>query len=104
MTVYPEGTPNEGLQAYDGGTGAYPEYLHQLMQSESVKDWKSGNTWVPNYNSNYYLNRLLALNQAVYDHIQTASFAGIRYKDSTLSDSISYRRYCLWPDVALCFF
>ena len=35
MTVYPEGTPNEGLQDFDGGTAAYPEYLHNLMQSES---------------------------------------------------------------------
>ena len=96
MTVYPEGTPNEGLQAYDGGTGAYPEYLHQLMQSEAVKDWRSGNTWVPNYNSNHYLNRLLALNQAVYNHIQTASYTGIRYKD--VVQFIDIRGYGSWGE------
>jgi hypothetical protein len=96
MTVYPEGTPNEGLQAYDGGTGAYPEYLHNLMQSEPVKDWRSGSTWVPNYNSNNYLNRLLALNQAVYNHIQAASFNGIKYKD--VVQFIDIRGYGSWGE------
>ena len=69
MTSYPEGTTNEGLASYDGGYAAYPLYLHKLMQSESVKDWRKGSTWTPNYNSANYLNRLLALHQAINQHI-----------------------------------
>lgn len=69
MTAYPEGTTNEGLQAFDGGYGAYPLYLHKQMQAESVKDWRKGSAWTPNYNSPNYLNRLLALHQAINQHI-----------------------------------
>lgn len=69
MTAYPEGTTNEGLASYDGGYGAYPLYVHQRMQQESVKDWRKGTTWTPNYNSAYYQARLLALHQALNTHI-----------------------------------
>ena len=96
MTVFPEGTSNEGLQDVDGGTAAYPEYLHQLMQSESTTDWKSGSSWIPNYNSNHYLDRLLALNQALNNHIETASFNGIRYKD--VIQFIDIRGYGSWGE------
>src|SRR4030095_11855878 len=96
MTVFPEGTFNEGLQDFDGGTAAYPEYVHQLMQSESTKDWRSGSTWIPNYNSNHYLDRLLALNQALNNHIETASYNGIRYKD--VIQFIDIRGYGSWGE------
>ncbi len=69
MTSYPEGTTNEGLVQFDGGYAAYPLYLHKLMQSESVKDWKKGSTWTPNYNSSHYHARLLALHQAINQRI-----------------------------------
>ena len=96
MTVFPEGTSNEGLQEFDGGIAAYPEYMHQLMQSESTTDWKSGSSWIPNYNSNYYLGRLLALNQALNNHIETASYNGIRYKD--VIQFIDIRGYGSWGE------
>ncbi|MGZ8540096.1 MAG: DUF4832 domain-containing protein [Chitinophagaceae bacterium] len=69
MTAYPEGTTNEGLQSFDGGYAAYPLYLHKLMQAESVKDWRRGSSWTPNYNSPSYLARLLALHQAINQRI-----------------------------------
>ena len=69
MTSYPEGTTNEGLAQFDGGYAAYPLYLHNLMQSESVKDWRKGSTWTPNYNSSHYHARLLALHQAINQRI-----------------------------------
>lgn len=81
MTCFPGNGVGDNTISYDGGTSIYPLYLHQLMQSESVKDWKtnasSSNTgpttgngyWVPNYNSPHYLGRLLALNKAIYAHI-----------------------------------
>ena len=94
--MFPEGTSNEGLQEFDGGIAAYPEYMHQLMQSESTTDWKSGSSWIPNYNSNYYLGRLLALNQALNNHIETASYNGIRYKD--VIQFIDIRGYGSWGE------
>ena len=57
------------------------QWLHTQMQSESVKDWRTGPTWTPNYNSNYYLNWLLDLNTAVNAHIEATSYNGVRYRD-----------------------
>ena len=96
MTVYPEGTTNEGLQDFDGGAAAYPEYLHNLMQSEGTTDWRSGSSWIPNYNSNHYLGRLLALNQALNNHIETASYDGIKYKD--VIQFVDIRGYGSWGE------
>lgn len=70
MSCYPDGDESVGNVSFpEGGTAAYPLYLHKLMQAESVKDWKTGNSWTPNYNSVHYLNRLLALHQALNTHI-----------------------------------
>ncbi|MGZ8540095.1 MAG: DUF4832 domain-containing protein [Chitinophagaceae bacterium] len=96
MTSYPEGTTNEGLQTYDGGYAAYPQYLHDQMQSESIKDWRTGSTWTPNYNSPSYLNRLLALHQALNSHIETASYNGVKYKD--VIQFIDIRGYGSWGE------
>ena len=71
MTSYPEGTSSEGLAYFDGGYAAYPQYLHNMMQSESVKDWRKGSTWTPNYNSSSYHARLLALHKALDAHIKS---------------------------------
>jgi len=81
MTHYPDAVSPHRLN-YDGGYSVYPQYLHNLMQAESVKDWKAYNgSWVPNWNSEAYLSRLLALNQAVNNHINTTSYNGVAYKD-----------------------
>lgn len=96
MTVFPGNEAEAGGQSYGDGWGSYPEYLHDLMQSERVKDWKSGSTWVPNYNSENYLSRLLALNQAVNNHIQATSYNGIKYKD--VIQFIDIRGYGSWGE------
>ena len=70
------------MVSYDNGNAAYPEYLHRLMQGEGEPDWKttgSGPTdgygsWVPNWNSKYYLDRLKALHEALYAHIKSSSY------------------------------
>jgi Domain of unknown function (DUF4832)/Secretion system C-terminal sorting domain/PKD domain len=96
MTLYPEGTPNEGLASFDGGYASYPQFLHTQMQSESVKDWRTGQTWTPNYNSNYYLNWLLDLNTAVNAHIEATSYNGVRYRD--VVSIIDIRGYGAWGE------
>src|SRR5882757_5606433 len=64
-----------------GGAGlVYPQWLHNAMQSESVKDWVSGGNWVPNWNSSNYINGWKELNQAVYNHIMNTSYNGVPYK------------------------
>lgn len=77
MTLNPDG----GGVSYSGGSSYYPQYLHTLMQGETVKDWLKNGVWVPNYNSVNYQNRLLALNQAINAHLETGSFNGVKYKD-----------------------
>lgn len=77
-----------GPVTYDNAQSLYPLYLHNLMQSEGVKDWRTtgnwgGNdyVWVPNWNSNNYLGRMEALLTALAAHINTTSFNGIPYKN-----------------------
>lgn len=70
MSCYPDGDASVGNVAFpEGGSAAYPLYLHKLMQAESVKDWRTDNTWTPNYNSPHYVARLLALHKALDAHI-----------------------------------
>ncbi|MFT3675248.1 MAG: PKD domain-containing protein [Chitinophagaceae bacterium] len=81
MTHYPDAVSPHRVN-YDGGYSVYPQYLHNLMQAETVKDWRASNgSWVPNWNSEAYLSRLLALNQAINNHINTTSYNGVAYKD-----------------------
>lgn len=97
MTVYPDGTTNEGLQTFSqGGLGAYPEYIHNQMQQQSVKDWRTGNTWTPNYNNTFYTDRLLALHQALTAHINATSFNGVPYKN--VIHNIDIRGYGAWGE------
>lgn len=96
MTVYTDVPSDQGGANYDGGTSAYPEYLHNLMQGESVKDFRVGNSWIPNYNSQHYLNRLLALNQALNAHIEATSFNLVRFRD--VIGIIDIRGYGNWGE------
>lgn len=82
MTHYPDAVIPHRLN-YDGGYAVYPQYLHTLMQSESVKDWKASNgAWVPNWNSEAYITRLLALHKALDAHIKSKGWADrISYVD-----------------------
>lgn len=82
MTHYPDAVSPHRLN-YDGGYSVYPEYLHKLMQAESVKDWKASNgAWVPNWNSDAYITRLLALHQAINKHLYETVYKGVRYSDN----------------------
>ncbi len=81
MTHYPDAVSPHRLN-YDGGYSVYPQYLHNLMQAEPVKDWRASNgAWVPNWNSESYITRLLALHQAINNHIMTGSYNGVAYRD-----------------------
>lgn len=81
MTHYPDAVAPHRLN-YDGGYAVYPLYLHNMMQAEPVKDWRASNgAWVPNWNSEAYLTRMLALHKALDQHIKTSSYNGVAYKD-----------------------
>lgn len=96
MTVFPGGSIGEGLVSFDGGLACYPQWLHNLMQGEQVKDWETGGTWTPNYNSNHYLDWLFELHQAINNHILTTSFNGVVYKD--VINIIDIRGYGAWGE------
>ncbi|MEP7375520.1 MAG: hypothetical protein ABI675_19400 [Chitinophagaceae bacterium] len=112
MSVYHDNEPDI-VTTYDNGRSSYPQYLHALMQAESVKDWKTNMAenaapttgfggWVPNYNSSNYLNRLRALNTAIYNHIMTTSFNGVRYQDVINSiDVRGYGNYGEWHNAGI---
>lgn len=77
---------------YDGARAGYPQYLHNLMQSETVKDWKSsGGVWIPNWNSENYLSRYEALLDTIAKFIANRSYNGIPY--SSVLEYIDVRGY-----------
>ncbi len=89
MSVYHD--PEDGVISYDGFRSSYPQYLHQLMQSESTKDWQNGDGWIPNYNSQHYIARLRALNASCNNLLETGSYNGVPYK--SIINSIDVRGY-----------
>ncbi len=96
MQLYPGGATSNGLVSFDGGLASYPLYLHTLMQAETVKDWRTGTVWTPNYNSLNYQNRLLALYQAIDAHIKSTSFNGVPYRN--VIGCIDIRGYGAWGE------
>ena len=63
----------QGEIFYDGAWSVYPQYLHNLMQTESVyKDWVStnSNSWIPNWNSQYYLDSWKRVNDTLIKYIK----------------------------------
>ena len=96
MQLYPGGAVQDGLVSFDGGLASYPLYLHALMQSETVKDWRTGTVWTPNYNSTNYQNRLLALHQAIDAHIKSTSFNGVPYQN--VISCVDIRGYGAWGE------
>jgi len=65
----------------EGAKLFYPVYLHNQMQTETVKDWVVDGIWIPNYNSPNWLAAWKALNAAVNNHIMNGSFKGIPYRN-----------------------
>ena len=47
----------------------YPKYVHDKMQTESVKDYSKNGQWIPNWNSTFFLDRFDALLKAIQAHI-----------------------------------
>jgi hypothetical protein len=81
MTVYADGDMSHGLvQFSDGALASYPEWLNNLMlanSNTSLRPWKYGNAWIPNYNSVEYSNWLLELNKAIDGHIKSTVINGV---------------------------
>ena len=65
----------------DGCEGRIPNYLHNLMQAETPKDWyySKDNIWIPNWNSPALLSRVKALLNAIANRIATMSYNGVPY-------------------------
>jgi len=103
--------PEQGDEEYDDGFASYPSYLHELMQGETNPDWQtntvgpctsgcSGMAWVPNWNSEYFLNRWGALNRAIAHHIDTSSYKGVPYANVIqYVDIRGYGSYGEWNQV-----
>ncbi len=88
----------------DGKIASYPAYLHEQMQTETVKDWVSpiSDMWVPNWNSSAYLDALDQLNQAIADHLESESFQGVRYRDVVrYIDLRGYGSFGEWHEAAI---
>jgi hypothetical protein len=81
MTHYPD-PANDHILRYDNAYSAYPKFLHDRMQAEAVKDWVSGTSWVPNWNSEAYISELLRLHKAISSHIHEKGWSGwVNYID-----------------------
>jgi len=78
---------------FNGISSRYPKYVHDRMQTESVKDYTKNNQWIPNWNSTFFLDRFDALLKAIQAHIVSKGW----------QDKINYvdiRGYGQWGGVA----
>ena len=83
----------------EGAKLFYPMYLHNQMQTESVKDWIVDGIWIPNYNSPNWLAAWKALNGAVNNHIVNGSYNGIQYRNIIhYIDVRGYGNYGEWTN------
>lgn len=109
MPYYSDG----GFVSYGGGTSSYPQYLHNLMQAETNKDWLGPTgCWVANWNSPNYLGRLRALHVAINNYIlttvwhpQSGPHAGeaVRYRDVVYCIDIrGFGDYGEWHSGKMC--
>ena len=82
------------LVSYDGGQNGYPEFLHDLMQTESPSDWFSTqgdqDTWVPNWNSPHFHRWIRKLSQQIWNYNDTATHNGFRFKDALRIYDLGY--------------
>ncbi len=85
-----------------GGTCmAYPLYLHNLMMGETVNNRPfvvnvGSGFWVPNYNSPNFLARWKALNEAIYEHLNTTTYNGVLLKN--VINYVDVRGYGTWDE------
>lgn len=54
---------------FNGTSARYPKYVHDRMQTEPVKDYVKNGQWIPNWNSQFMLDRYDAMLKAVQAHI-----------------------------------
>lgn len=80
----------------NGSSSRYPKYVHDKMQSESVKDFAKNGQWIPNWNSTFLLDRHDAMLKAVADHVNTTSYNGVAYKD--VINYVDIRSYGQWGE------
>lgn len=88
---------------YDGAWSVYPQYLHNLMQSEiNTKDWiyTSTGNWIPNWNSPSYLERWRVLNDTILKYVKnwkytpsSGPWAGKLIEGPKIIDFIDLRGY-----------
>lgn len=91
----------EGEIFYDGAWSVYPEYLHNQMQAEPLyKDWKTNGYWVPNWNSQAYLDSWRRVNDTLLKYIRnwkytptSGPWAGKLVEGSKLIDFVDLRGY-----------
>ena len=81
MTCYTDPGGSPGIASFDGGNSAYPQWVHALMQKESVKDWRYGSTWVPNWNSNNYITTYETFLKALNAHLYATTYKNFKFSD-----------------------
>lgn len=81
ITYFDGADGNYYVNITGGGLAAYPQWLHDSMQLESPKDWKTAsNYWCMNWNSPAGLRALERLLTAV-KNLLNQTYNGVRYGD-----------------------
>jgi hypothetical protein len=80
----------------EGAKLIYPEYLHNLMQKDVVKDWIYNGIWVPNWNAEDYLVAWEDLLNALNNHLQNTTIEGVRL--FSIINYIDIRGYGNWGE------
>lgn len=85
MTQYDVSGSAPGVVNFpEGGNSAYPKWLHDKFQAESVKDYKYASSWVPNWNSPSYFAALEKFYKALNDHLYNTTYKNVKFSDVIL--------------------
>lgn len=67
-----------------GATLSYPLYLHNQMQADTAnnRDWIYSGSWVPNWNSTFFLTAWENLQVAIANRLASVTYNGVLYKNA----------------------
>lgn len=93
----------DGAIPIGAGFAGYPQFVHDAMQAETVKDWipsggcAPGNMWVPNWNSLSLMGFWQTFLKALYQHIINTVYKNVKYQDAiSLVNIGGYGIYAEW--------
>lgn len=96
MSCYTDPGGSPGIASFDGGNASYPQWVHDKMQKESVKDWLYSGSWIPNWNSDSYLSAVERFCKDLNAHLYNTTYKGVVL--ANVINSVDIRMFGNWGE------